>query len=209
MENQDKISSNQNKHQTKNPLRKLLLNNFHAVLKSLIVENTNLRSVLEIGCGEGFVLEYLTNHMEIPTIIGTDISDEAVEKAKNRLPQAYFKTADLSSGNFAEALSQFEQPQFDLCLCLEVLEHILDYNKALENLKNIPAETFIISVPNEPFFKLSNLVALKNVKTLGNDPEHVNNWTSQQFKTLLEQHFTVISCHYPFPWQMYLCKKKN
>lgn len=52
-------------------------------------------------------------------------------------------------------------------------------------------------------------MSLKNVKILGNDPDHVNNWTFLTFKELMKKHFEVISCSYPFPWQMLICKKKE
>ncbi|HDQ15725.1 MAG TPA: class I SAM-dependent methyltransferase [Bacteroidetes bacterium] len=213
------VSSNQNKHETKNPLRKIFLDNFHAVLGKTIIENCpfnktpsdekpSLETVLEVGCGEGFVLDHLSRNFTISTIIGTDISKEALDIAKAKLPQAVFTPADLSSEEFPQTLSNFNQPKFDLVLCLEVLEHITDYEKALQNLANIPAETFIISVPNEPFFRLSNFLALKNIKAFGNDSGHVNIWSAKKFRNILLNYFQVVSCHYPFPWQMYVCKKK-
>jgi len=217
------ISSNQSKHETKNPLRQFFLENFNSTLKKAIIEDfiigevseetqatpTSLGSVLEVGCGEGFVLEYMTRHITITRIFGADISERAVEKAKTRLPQAEIFTADLSSDEFLTQIKALDQPNFDLTLCLEVLEHIKDYQKALQNLKSIPTENFVISVPNEPFFRLSNFIALKNIKDFGNDPEHINNWSVTQFKRLLEEHFVIRNSYYPFPWQMYLCKKRN
>lgn len=208
-----KISSNQHKHETKNPLRRVLLNRYNLTLKDLVARQVGLGSkheaIFDAGCGEGFVLEYLSQQFEFPTIIGADISPEAVEEAKSRVSNAKFMVANLASQDFSKDIANLGQSEFDIVLCLEVLEHIPDYSQALENLNKIPARNFIISVPNEPFFRLSNLIALKNVKRLGNDIEHVNNWSTSRFKKILQNYFTIVSCMYPFPWQMYLCQKKN
>jgi len=124
------ISSNQSKHETKNPLRQFFLENFNSTLKKAIIEDfiigevseetqatpTSLGSVLEVGCGEGFVLEYLTRHITITRIFGADISERAVEKAKTRLPQAEIFTADLSSDEFLTQIKALDQPNFDLII---------------------------------------------------------------------------------------------
>lgn len=199
-------SSNAKKHTTKNPIRRYFIQNF---LSKLTKEMSELKpkSILDVGCGEGFVIKHLKDALPEANFVGVDISVEATAEAEKELPETKFYNLDLSKK--IEIQNSPLKESFDTVMCLEVLEHIREYPQAIENIKKINSKYFIFSVPNEPFFRLGNLVALKNVKILGNDPEHVNNWTFLSFKKLMERHFEVISCSYPFPWQMLICKKKE
>jgi len=198
-------SSNAKNHTTKNPVRKYFIENFLSSLNKDILGLKPTR-ILDLGCGEGFVIKNLKKAMPETKFTGVDISSEAIEVAKKEIPEGKFYNLDIS--NLGMQNSPLEG-SYDMVMCLEVLEHIPEYDKAIKNIKKIEAEYFIFSVPNEPFFRLGNLMSLKNVKLLGNDPEHVNNWTFLSFKKLMRKHFEVISCSYPFPWQMLICKKKQ
>ncbi len=206
--NNKALSSNYKKHTTKNPLRRALLTNFH---EKLAVEAFDMdpNSVLSVGCGEGFVISFLSNLLLNTKFYGIDISNESIEIARQNNPQATFAVRSLTDLKNSDLQETFNLDRFDLILCLEVLEHIPDYRTALKNLKDLNSENFIISVPNEPFFKIGNLLALKNIPRMGNDPEHVNNWTTRDFIKLIEEDFEIIKKLYPFPWQMFVCKKKN
>jgi SAM-dependent methyltransferase len=50
-------------------------------------------SVLELGCGEGHQTEYLAKISN--TQYGVDVSAQAVERARKRLPQAQFESTDV------------------------------------------------------------------------------------------------------------------
>jgi 2-polyprenyl-3-methyl-5-hydroxy-6-metoxy-1,4-benzoquinol methylase len=201
-------SSNAKKHTTGNPVKKKLLDNFHKKLAQE-VKTINPKTVLEAGCGEGFVIEHLKTALPETTFHGFDFSEQAVKIAQQKLPQTKIATGDLTTLDTDFLNQSFGKTDFDLVLCLEVLEHIKDHQKALERLKAINTNHYIFSVPNEPFFRLSNLMALKNIPDLGNDPGHVNNWTTTQFENLISDHFTIIKKLKPFPWQIIICKKKN
>ena len=91
---------------------------------------------------------------------------------------------------------------------LEVLEHINEYEKVLENISSMNFKQLIISVPNEPIFSLSNMVFGKNVMRMGKDPEHVNYWNKKTLKNLLSDYFNVTSVKLPYPWIVATCVKK-
>jgi hypothetical protein len=92
-------------------------------------------------------------------------------------------------------------------LCLEVLEHLTEPLRALEELRRVSGGLCLISVPNEPFFMMSNFLRGKNVRAWGNDPEHLHRWRAGEFLRLLGVHFRVESVAYPFPWVLALCRK--
>ncbi len=96
----------------------------------------------------------------------------------------------------------------DLVLALEVLEHLDEPNKALSELQRVTNKYAIISVPNEPLWRILNMARGAYWSDWGNTYGHVNNWSPRAFKKLLETKFNIIQSSYPIPWQIYLCKKK-
>ena len=68
----------------------------------------------------------------------------------------------------AHALSAAGGP-YDRVICCEVLEHLDDPGRALDQIVAQRPRRVILSVPHEPFFMLSNLARGKNVTRLGNE----------------------------------------
>ena len=77
---------------------------------------------LDVGCGIVFAFEYLSGHQFNFHTFGVDISDQAIEKAKERLAnlqnlEARLKTLD------GQTLP-FEDDYFSLVTSFDVLEHL-------------------------------------------------------------------------------------
>jgi len=97
-----------------------------------------------------------------------------------------------------------------MVLCTEVLEHLENPEKGLKELIRVSSKYILLSVPNEPFFMLENLVRLKNVSRLGNDIEHINHWTFFGFRKFLKKHNVKIIKYYaplPLPLLIVLVQK--
>jgi ubiquinone/menaquinone biosynthesis C-methylase UbiE len=194
--------SNYQKHTTKNPIQKFLLARYFKKLKGLFPENFS--TILDIGCGEGFLLEHLPSHIGY---VGIDNSTEAIQLAQDhKIP----RSQDPKNIKFQKE-SVYELPfhdnEFDLVTCLEVLEHLDNYEKALQEIKRVAKKYVILSVPNEPWFQLSNFIRGKYFSTLGNHPEHINRWNPKKFKQLIEKYFTIKKESFSFAWQLYLLEK--
>jgi SAM-dependent methyltransferase len=84
-------------------------------------------SVLDVGCGQGALLQEIARRRPHVALAGVDLSTQAVVLAQQRLPQARFCVLDISRGRLRHA--------FDLVLCTDVLEHIADDQAALRNLR--------------------------------------------------------------------------
>ncbi|MFP4416655.1 MAG: class I SAM-dependent methyltransferase [Bacteroidota bacterium] len=105
------------------------------------------RSVLEVGCGDGFFIGRLPK--SIQTRIGCDLSTEAISFAKAFWPDCIFYDTDVYEID----------GKFDLVAAIEVLEHIPDdcisifISSLAEKLH--PSGNIIISVPtiNTPLNK--------------------------------------------------------
>lgn len=83
-----------------------------------IVQEKGCKSVLEVGCGDGWNCGRLVEK-GIKTV-GTDWSKNGIEHAKRMVPGAEFYCGDLTDTEFSAVM---EEP-FDAAIFVEVIEHI-------------------------------------------------------------------------------------
>lgn len=187
-----------NKYESNNPLLKLLMNNFFKDLKSNLY-SININSVLDVGCGEGYVTNCIKQCKKEAHVEGIDYFDDVIEIATNLHPEIKFSQG--SAYNLA-----YKDNTFDLIVASEVLEHLEQPENAICEIKRVSNKYCIITVPNEPFFRLANLMRFKYISSYGNTPGHVQNWTNNDFKMMLEKHFTKVSVKISTLWQIALCE---
>ena len=102
-------------------------------------------TILDLGCGEGqdvkIILPYGVNY------IGLDISLGMIEKAKEQFGSK--NKIKFLVGN-ANKLP-FKDETFEKILCSEVIEHIPDYKKALNEIGRVLKKegTLVLSTPNQ------------------------------------------------------------
>jgi SAM-dependent methyltransferase len=100
------------------------------------------QAFLDAGCGDGRYLAALA--AELPErVAGVDISERILETARHRT------TAELRQSNL-ESLP-FEDGAFDLVLCTQVIEHVLDARAAVRELARVLRAdgVLVISTDNE------------------------------------------------------------
>ena len=102
------------------------------------------KAVLDVACGTGGWLSELAARGA--EVAGVDISSQAVEICRWRLPDA-----DIREG-IAEDLP-FDSGCFDLVTCLGSLEHFLDQPGAIAEMRRVAKDDarFLILVPNAEF----------------------------------------------------------
>lgn len=188
------------KHTSKNPIQKFLIKNFYSSLISL-AKPLKAELVLDAGCGEGFTMDKLTKNGIGKEIEGIEYSKEAVSFGKKLFPNLTFK-----EGSVYEL--PYKDNFFDLVICTEVLEHLEEPAKALKEMSRVSRKYLVISVPNEPFFMLSNFLRGKNLSRLGNDPGHINHWTMISFLNFLKKNeLKIKTIKLPIPWILILGEK--
>lgn len=115
--------------------------------KDLLAEEKRELKILDIACGVGYGSDTLS---EIPNtkVYGVDISDEAIDTAKNRYRK---KNIEFQAGSLTDI--PFGDGYFDAVVCFETIEHIMsgDSNKALMELNRVLNKSglLIISTPNK------------------------------------------------------------
>lgn len=191
---------NLDKYQTKNPVVIKLINNFlENILSS--VKSIEAENILDVGCGEGFVINYLSDNGVSSKIWGTDINLSSL----NYLKSSTMRKTDCSLMDIYKLA--ISDKSVDLVLALEVLEHLDEPDKALCEIKRITKKNCIFSVPYEPFFRIGNFLRGKNLSQLGNDPEHIQNWNKKEFVNLIGKFFNINEVKVSFPWIIVCCHK--
>jgi 2-polyprenyl-3-methyl-5-hydroxy-6-metoxy-1,4-benzoquinol methylase len=189
------------KYRNENPVQRALIRRFVSKLHDLFIEAGPLGSVLEVGCGEGFISGYLSEQFPSITFTGVDLAEQDIARVKQLFPRI-----DARQGS-AYDLSMLPGG-YDLVICAEVLEHLDTPERALDEMLKMKPKRLLLSVPHEPFFMLSNLARLKNVTRFGNDPEHVNHWGPRSFRRLLSTRLDVLRVTTSYPWVLALAAPK-
>ena len=102
--------------------------------------------ILDVGCGYGIVGRDRFADFPNRVIIGVDIADVVLEKARgmNDDPNAHYEHLDILSDNFDEEIEmimdKYGIPKFDVVFGAYILQHISDPLKALRNLRTCLAD---------------------------------------------------------------------
>lgn len=134
----------------------LMLNTLRLQKMKEAILKCNAKKVLDLGCGEGNLLELLTEEDLIVT--GVDSSERAINKAYIKMKKKNHLTKlggniDVIQGSLYYKDSRFKG--FDTVALCEVIEHIeLDrVPQVIDNIMFIEPKNFIISTPNKDFNK--------------------------------------------------------
>lgn len=87
-------------------------------------------SVLELGCGEGHQTEFLAKISD--TQYGVDVSAHAVERARQRLPQAHFEATDIFGQPWGDGANRF-----DLVTACEMLYFLSEPEKTIARMRHL------------------------------------------------------------------------
>ncbi|TND09502.1 MAG: hypothetical protein FD123_1093 [Bacteroidetes bacterium] len=146
------------------------------ILKLILRNGTNVRSVAEVGCGSGQILAELQKQLPASSVFhGYDISPDAYsicsKKTNERL---HF---------FLEDLTGKKDAAFDLLLVIDVIEHIENYFEFLRKLKH-QAPYFIFHIPLDlctwTLFREEMLIESK--KRVG----HIHNFSPKFIRSILD-----------------------
>jgi ubiquinone/menaquinone biosynthesis C-methylase UbiE len=187
------IGNHYDKYGSQNRIEKWMMDGFLSTLDRM-VDGLDPKKVLEVGAGEGEILERLAKRFPAASVQGIDLPDDdlAQEWARRGVTAEF---GDATAMRFADG-------EFDLVLAIEVLEHIPQPEKALREMARVVSGTVVFSVPFEPIWRAGNLARGRYIKQWGNTPGHVNHWSRWSFAKLVGQFFDVQEVDSPMPWTM-------
>lgn len=188
------------KYQSQNWIAETLVENFmRSILRT--VQQAGSTDVHEIGCGEGHISGLLAaNRFEVR---GCDISIESLAVAK-----AEAAKRDLAIQFDVNSVYELDpdRDSASTVLCCEVLEHLEQPANALRKLLSVTKRNLILSVPNEPIWRILNLVRGKYWAGLGNTPGHIQHWSRRQFVRWVRSYAEVVEVKTPLPWTIVHCR---
>jgi methionine biosynthesis protein MetW len=112
------------------------------IIANLIESNTR---VLDVGCGDGILMEFLKNNKKID-IRGIEISKYNVQKCIG-------KGLTVIEGDAEKDLSQFPDGSFDFVILSQTLQAFLNPEKVITELLRVGKKA-IVTIPNFGYWKV-------------------------------------------------------
>lgn len=132
------------------------------------------KRVLDAGCGVGYGSAMLAR-AGAEEVVGVDVAEAVVEVAREQeAPGINFTVGDVRD-------LDMEDDRFDLVVCFEVIEHITDGQRVIEELRRVlaPDGVLVISSPNRDAYVSGN-------------PHHVHEYLPDELRAALAEAFTNV-----------------
>ena len=110
---------------------------------SQIIKNN--KRVLDVGCGDGTLMEYLKNNQQ------NDV--RGLEPQKEFVQKCISKGLSVIEGDAEKELSQFQEKSFDYVVLSQTLQAFFNPEEVLNHLLRIGKQT-IVSIPNFGYGKV-------------------------------------------------------
>lgn len=191
-----------NKYGSNNIAYKKIMNTYFDTLRRML-NLISFNTVLEVGCGEGHIINFIASNFKgIRRAEGFDIGSEVIRYAKEIYPNILFQAFSLYD-------NPYESNSFEITVCCEVLEHLEYPDKGLEEVFRISSKYILLSVPNEPIWRICNILRGKYLMEAGNTPGHINHWSKASFIKFVKMYGIIKAVETPFPWIMILLEKNK
>ncbi len=129
--------------------------------------------VLELGCGWGRGVEKLIGSCAHFT--GLDKNQALIDALSDKYPEHYFNTVNLPY------LDEFEDNTFDFVVTFQVIEHIQDDHKFLQ-------EAHRVLKPGGKIF----LTTVNRAYSLSRNPWHIREYYTEELKMLMQKYFKTV-----------------
>lgn len=167
-------------------------------------------TILDFGCGNGFVLKEISFLNPAARLIGVDISEIALTQARKILPGAEFSLEE-------DGKILLPDESVDFAICSEVMEHIYDTETAFREMARVLKKggEFLLTVPYHGLIK--NLLIAIFAFDRHFDPAgpHIRFFSKKSlFRILVNNNFDIAKCGYygrfwPIPHSIYVLAKKK
>jgi 2-polyprenyl-3-methyl-5-hydroxy-6-metoxy-1,4-benzoquinol methylase len=179
--------------------------NKHYVAERIInkFRNKKMESLIDVGCGEGYLLDYFYRHNW--KVTGTDASSYAIKQHNPHLI-SFFHEGDLY--DVLKKISS-ENQYFDVIFLLEVLYHTIDPKYVIELLKKLMNKNSLLIISSANNYSPYQLKLLES-GMIDKDywftpPDHLQYFTLPSLSNLLQDCGLKIKFSYAdFPIELFL-----
>jgi ubiquinone/menaquinone biosynthesis C-methylase UbiE len=187
------------KYTSENPVVRRLMASFLAALDALVADAAP-ESVLDVGCGEGVVTRRIARATG-GRVVGLDVESP-------RLRAAWAAAADGGVDHVvgdAQALP-FHDDEFDLVSLVEMLQLVEDPGRAVTEAARVARSAVIVTVPQEPLWRMLNVARGAYVRALGDTPGHLHHWSRRAIVDLVSARAPVVTVRSAVPWTLILAR---
>lgn len=137
-------------------------------------------SILDAGCGNGALLNYLNMNGKFNELVGLDFSFEGLK----------FVQTNKILGEIYEL--PLKNKSFELVISTEVVEHLnfVEFEKTLNEYKRVSKKYILITVPNDEDLETS-LVICNNCKCKYNPFFHLQSFDFKNVRNIFEKYLNV------------------
>lgn len=101
------------------------------------IHSLDFSTVIDVGCGVGTLLSEINGKKQNIKLSGIDISKKGLKLAKKNLPTVTLYNLDITK--------DYLKKEFDLTICSEVLEHLKQDQKALNNISKMTRKYLVVT----------------------------------------------------------------
>lgn len=145
---------------------------------AIVLDIVKEKDVLDVACGEGYGSYLMANVAR--SVVGVDISDEAVQHAL-----AAYTKANLTFCQGSAIALDFTDASFDVVVSFETIEHLAEQAQMLAEIRRVlrPDGLLVISSPNRPVY---------SEESREHNEFHVKELDFNEFDELLKTQFSAI-----------------
>lgn len=167
-----------------------LIRSYYQALLPVLNRLNKQAKILEIGCGNGFLLNYLYQQ-GFTNVWGVEPSQAAVKRAFPKVKKHLI--------NKPFSVQPFKPSSFDFIFFMQTLDHIPEPNQLLKDCRSLLKKGGFILTFNHDVNSLS--AKLLKEKSPIIDIEHTHLYDQQTARKLFEHHnFKILNCYSPVNW---------
>jgi len=148
------------------------------ILKDILISQTP-GTVLDVGCGSGYLAHLIKKENPQFTVHGFDVSTEALKQAK-ALDKKY--TMNINHDKIPE-----DDNTYDIVACSEVLEHLVNVRHCLKEIGRVLKNSgkLVVTVPNFSFWKFRSDSLMGRVPYVVSDEMHLQTFNKTLIASML------------------------
>jgi ubiquinone/menaquinone biosynthesis C-methylase UbiE len=164
-----------------------------------ITKGLEISNLLDVGSGDGTVIEEMEQSKVSNSISIAEISDSSIDVIKSRNIKSILEIKQFDGYNIP-----YEDKSFDISTATYVLEHVEHERLFLREMARV-SDYVLISVP------LENTIGIEKALKAGVKIGHINFYTIETFKSILETSGLEVVSIYAYTTSLeyeMLCSKK-